>query len=55
MGEDVHGRGHGPVAAHRHLNPNGELGGWVQDTSKDISSGILPGHEFLQALTGGVR
>lgn len=25
--------GAGPVPAHRHINPNGDLGGWVHDTA----------------------
>ena len=25
--------GSGPVPAHRHLNPDGSLGGWVADTA----------------------
>ena len=25
--------GSGPVPAHRHLNPDGKLGGWVADTA----------------------
>ena len=28
------GDGCGPVAAHRHVNPNGEPGGWVADTAR---------------------
>lgn len=27
------GDGNGPVPAHRHINPDGSLGGWIADTS----------------------
>ena len=28
-----HDFGNGPVAAHRHTNPDGSIGGWVADTA----------------------
>ncbi len=33
------GDGRGPVPAHQHTNPDGNLGGWVDDTAK-VASGV---------------
>ncbi len=33
--------GDGPVAAHRHTNPDGSEGGWVADTAKVESTAYV--------------
>jgi hypothetical protein len=45
--------GEGPVPSHRHVNPNGSLGGWVADTAT-VSATVFIG-ENAQVSEEAVR
>jgi hypothetical protein len=50
--------GDGAVPAHRHINPDGSLGGWVADTATVADTAWVTGFALVtgnETLTSGVR